>query len=449
MILGARLRLHPVLHPAALRRARPDRPEPPRGGPRPRREPVPHVPARDPAAVEDRHPRRRVLIALPMFGDYYTPDIVSGAPTTSMIGNQIDLYFHGGAAADDRRGAHGRARRLFLVVLMAYYLWTIHRATQERADRMSDGRRTLGASRGSRPGAGSAAGSRTRGADLASWPCSPGLYMVWSLVPVLIAIQFSFNDGRVAHGLAGLLDPLVLGRPGRLGLARPGPARRAGPEPEAGRRRRADRDAARRPAGARPGPLARPRLEAAPTSSCSSRWSRPRSSWASRCSSSSPHLFTSSAPGTTAQILGHVTFSISYVVVIVRGRLFSIGQTVRGGGRRPRRVARPSRSTRVLLPLLCRRSSPARRSCSRISIDDFVISQWLSSGADTDTVPIQIYAATRAAPLPSTNAHRDDHGAHHARLGRRPASSSGGSSPAASGAAAGGGRRRRAAFEMR
>jgi len=31
-----------------------------------------------------------------MFGDYYTPNIVSGAPTTSMIGNQIDLYFHGG-----------------------------------------------------------------------------------------------------------------------------------------------------------------------------------------------------------------------------------------------------------------------------------------------------------------------------------------------------------------
>jgi putrescine transport system permease protein len=32
-----------------------------------------------------------VLIALPMFGDYYTPNIVSGAPQTSMIGNQIDL----------------------------------------------------------------------------------------------------------------------------------------------------------------------------------------------------------------------------------------------------------------------------------------------------------------------------------------------------------------------
>jgi spermidine/putrescine transport system permease protein len=39
-----------------------------------------------------------------------------------------------------------------------------------------------------------------------------------------------------------------------------------------------------------------------------------------------------------------------------------------------------------------------------VSIDDFVISQWLSSGGDTDTVPIRIYSAARAAPLPSTNA---------------------------------------------
>src|SRR5215213_10925552 len=39
-----------------------------------------------------------------------------------------------------------------------------------------------------------------------------------------------------------------------------------------------------------------------------------------------------------------------------------------------------------------------------ISIDDFVISQWLSSGAETSTVPMEIYNATRAAPLPATNA---------------------------------------------
>ena len=42
-----------------------------------------------------------VLIALPMFGDYYTPNIVSGAPETSMIGNQIDLP----TSAGSRRSA--------------------------------------------------------------------------------------------------------------------------------------------------------------------------------------------------------------------------------------------------------------------------------------------------------------------------------------------------------
>ena len=31
-----------------------------------------------------------VLIALPMFGDYYTHDLVSSSTKTSMIGNQID-----------------------------------------------------------------------------------------------------------------------------------------------------------------------------------------------------------------------------------------------------------------------------------------------------------------------------------------------------------------------
>ena len=71
-----------------------------------------------------------VLITLPMFGDYYTPDIVSGSPQTSMIGNQIDLYFHGGP-----QPTIGAAITVilaaFLTVLMAYYMWTIHRATHE------------------------------------------------------------------------------------------------------------------------------------------------------------------------------------------------------------------------------------------------------------------------------------------------------------------------------
>ncbi len=71
-----------------------------------------------------------VLIALPMFGDYYTPNIVSGAPQTSMIGNQIDLYFHGGPQ-QTLGAAITVLLAAFLTVLMAYYMWTIHRASRE------------------------------------------------------------------------------------------------------------------------------------------------------------------------------------------------------------------------------------------------------------------------------------------------------------------------------
>ena len=55
----ARLRLPAVLHPAAVRRHRPDRRPPDRGRARPRREPAERVPARDAAALGAGHPRRR------------------------------------------------------------------------------------------------------------------------------------------------------------------------------------------------------------------------------------------------------------------------------------------------------------------------------------------------------------------------------------------------------
>jgi spermidine/putrescine transport system permease protein len=115
------------------------------------------------------------------------------------------------------------------------------------------------------------------------------------------------------------------------------------------------------------------------------------------------HVFTFIGTGTLAQILGHVTFSISFVVVIVRGRLFSIGRQYEEAaadlGASPMVAL-----TRVLLPLLTPAIVASAAVVFAISADDFVISQWLSSGGATDTVPIRIYSATRSAPLPSTNA---------------------------------------------
>jgi spermidine/putrescine transport system permease protein len=73
-----------------------------------------------------------VIIALPMFGDYYTPNIVSGSPSTSMLGNQIDIFFHGGP-----QPSVGAALTLilsaFLAILMAYYMISISRAQKESA----------------------------------------------------------------------------------------------------------------------------------------------------------------------------------------------------------------------------------------------------------------------------------------------------------------------------
>jgi ABC-type spermidine/putrescine transport system permease subunit I len=71
-----------------------------------------------------------VLIALPMFGDYYTPDLISASPNTNMIGNQIDLYIRQGP-----QKTIGAALTLvlaaFLTLLMAYYLFSTHRASRE------------------------------------------------------------------------------------------------------------------------------------------------------------------------------------------------------------------------------------------------------------------------------------------------------------------------------
>jgi spermidine/putrescine transport system permease protein len=67
-----------------------------------------------------------VLIALPMFGDYYTPDLMSGSPRTSMLGNAINGYVQGGP--DKSLGASlTLLLAAFLLVFMLYYLRVLRR----------------------------------------------------------------------------------------------------------------------------------------------------------------------------------------------------------------------------------------------------------------------------------------------------------------------------------
>jgi spermidine/putrescine transport system permease protein len=73
-----------------------------------------------------------VLIALPMFGDYYTQDLVSASPETSMIGNQIDQF--------TRQGSQKTVGAVLTIILaavlllfMLYYLRQTRRAGNEGA----------------------------------------------------------------------------------------------------------------------------------------------------------------------------------------------------------------------------------------------------------------------------------------------------------------------------
>jgi len=71
-----------------------------------------------------------VLIALPMFGDYYTADLVSASTRTSMIGNQIDQLTRQGS--EKVTGAVLTILlSLVLLLLMLYYLRYTRRASAE------------------------------------------------------------------------------------------------------------------------------------------------------------------------------------------------------------------------------------------------------------------------------------------------------------------------------
>ncbi|MEY4606864.1 MAG: hypothetical protein RLY45_1624 [Actinomycetota bacterium] len=114
-------------------------------------------------------------------------------------------------------------------------------------------------------------------------------------------------------------------------------------------------------------------------------------------------LYTGVPDGLTRQVLGHITFTMSFVVVIIRGRLASIGTQFE-------EAARDLGATRlqairlVLLPMLLPAIFASVMVVFATSVDDFVISSFLSTGASTETVPIRIYSGARAGATPALNA---------------------------------------------
>jgi spermidine/putrescine transport system permease protein len=72
------------------------------------------------------------LVVLPMFGDYYTNDLISASPHTNMLGNEINLFVQGGS--EKNLGASlVIVLMAILTVGMAYYLYQTARDAKRLA----------------------------------------------------------------------------------------------------------------------------------------------------------------------------------------------------------------------------------------------------------------------------------------------------------------------------
>lgn len=231
-----------------------------------------------------------------------------------------------------------------------------------------------------------------------------GLYVLWSLIPVAIAVRFSFNDGRSRSTWQGFSTRWYVGEPAEAASVLYDPSLRFAINQS----------------------LKLALLTMLVATPIGVALAIGLARWRGRGSKSSNFLmlFPLVTPeivmgvalflvfdslydfvtfGTMAQFLGHVTFSISFVVIIVRGRLFAVGRDYEEAamdlGASPAEAMR-----RVLLPLLTPALIASFAIVFALSIDDFVISQFLVGGADSVTIPVRLYSGARLAPPPSLNA---------------------------------------------
>jgi spermidine/putrescine transport system permease protein len=107
--------------------------------------------------------------------------------------------------------------------------------------------------------------------------------------------------------------------------------------------------------------------------------------------------------GTTGQVIGLVTYQLSYPVVIVRARLLTIGRDYEEAavdlGASPSGAVR-----RVLLRMLVPAIFASAVLVFADVIDDFVIVRYLSGDSTTEPVSVKVYDTARAAPTPALNA---------------------------------------------
>jgi len=107
-------------------------------------------------------------------------------------------------------------------------------------------------------------------------------------------------------------------------------------------------------------------------------------------------------PGLFNMIIGHITFQISFVALVVRSRLVSIGRDVEEAAR-DLFASTPYMLRRVTLPLLLPGIVAGAMLAFTLSLDDFVIS-FFTAGPESVTLPLFIFAAVRRGVTPQIHA---------------------------------------------
>ncbi|KAB2891432.1 MAG: ABC transporter permease [Desulfobulbaceae bacterium] len=106
--------------------------------------------------------------------------------------------------------------------------------------------------------------------------------------------------------------------------------------------------------------------------------------------------------GLATMIIGHATFQIAFVALVVRSRLVAIGTDIEEAAR-DLFADNWYLMRRVMLPLLLPGILAGAMLAFTLSLDDFVIS-FFTSGPDSQTLPLYIYSAVRRGVTPQIHA---------------------------------------------
>lgn len=107
-------------------------------------------------------------------------------------------------------------------------------------------------------------------------------------------------------------------------------------------------------------------------------------------------------PSLFTMILGHITFQIAFVALVVRSRLVGIGRDIEEAAR-DLFAGTSYLLRRITLPLLMPGILAGGMLAFTLSLDDFVIS-FFTAGPESITLPLFIYAAVRRGVTPEIHA---------------------------------------------